>query len=133
MPIMKFVFLPHRHKIKAVFYEIDEVDVINEGLITRAMYINKDLNAETVENIQTETTLLLKKANEIRKEIATAYLQENEDIRPLVLIQFPNLNDELIEFVEKQLADMGYTYENKLVAKWMSEENTQDKQRKSKS
>ena len=116
----------------AVFYEIDEVDVINEGLITRAMYINKDLNAETVENIQTETTLLLKKANEIRKEIATAYLQENEDIRPLVLIQFPNLNDELIEFVEKQLADMGYTYENKLVAKWMSEENTQDKQRKSK-
>ena len=43
---------------KAVFYEIDEVDVINEGLITRAMYINKDLNAETVENIQTETTLL---------------------------------------------------------------------------
>ena len=55
--------------------------------------------------------LFYKKANEIRKEIATAYLQENEDIRPLVLIQFPNLNDELIEFVEKQLADMGYTYE----------------------
>ena len=54
-------------------------------------------------------------------------MQENEDIRPLVLIQFPNLNDELIEFVEKQLTDMGYTYENKLVAKWMSEENTQDK------
>lgn len=112
---------------RATFYEIDELDVINEGLITRAMYINKDLNTEQIENIQSETTLLLQKADEVRKEIATAYLQENEKIRPLVLVQFPNMNDELINFVENKLAEMGYTYENKMVAKWLSPENSQDK------
>lgn len=113
---------------KSIYYEIDEVDVINEGLITRAMYINKDLNVEQLENHFNETTLLLEKADSIRKEISDAYLQEKEEIRPLVLIQFPNMNDELIEFVENKLAEMGYSYENGLVAKWMSPENKQDKQ-----
>ncbi|MFD1805974.1 DEAD/DEAH box helicase family protein [Pasteurella oralis] len=112
---------------QATFYEIKEVDVINEGLITRAMYINKDLNTEQMENIQNETALLLQKADSIRQQIAAAYLQENEVIRPLVLVQFPNMNDELIEFVETKLAEMGYSYENKMVAKWLSPENSQDK------
>lgn len=116
---------------KAIYYEIDEVDVINEGLITRAMYINKDLNVERMDNVLNETTLLLEKADQIRQNINAAYLQENEEIRPLVLIQFPNLNDDLIEFVENKLNDMGYSYENGLVAKWMSEENKKDKERKS--
>ncbi|OOF47488.1 DEAD/DEAH box helicase [Rodentibacter trehalosifermentans] len=116
---------------KSIYYEIDEVDVINEGLITRAMYINKDLNVKQMDNVLNETTLLLEKADYIRQKISAAYLQENEQIRPLVLIQFPNLNDELIEFVENKLNAMGYNYENGLVAKWMSEENKKDKERKS--
>lgn len=116
---------------KGIYYEIDEVDVINEGLITRAMYINKDLNVERMDNILNETALLLQKANDIRQKISDAYLQENEEIRPLVLVQFPNLNDDLIEFVENKLAEMGYSYENGLVAKWMSAETKQDKDRKS--
>ena len=45
-----------------------------------------------------------------------------KDIRPLVLIQFPSGQPERIELVEKKLADMGYTYDNGMVAKWMSED-----------
>lgn len=108
-------------------YEIDEIDVINEGLITRAMYINYNLKEVSIDNIETETDLLIEKANEMRKKIALAYENENENINPLVLIQFPNLNDSLIEKVEKKLNTLGYSYENKMLASWFSAENNQDK------
>lgn len=114
------------------FYKIDEVDVINEELITRAMYINYELDVENIDDISSETDLLIEKADEVRKNIQKAYIEEGEDIRPLVLIQFPNLNDDLIQSVEDKLNDMGYTYENKMVASWFSEENKQDRERKSK-
>lgn len=114
------------------FYEIPEIDVINEGLITRFMYINDGLDTVVVENTLHETDILLEKADEIRKQIAQAYIDEKEDIRPLVLVQFPNLNDNLIEHVEDKLNLMGYSYENKFLASWFSAENKEDKDRKSK-
>ena len=114
------------------FYEIPEIDVINEGLITRFMYINDGLDTVEVENTLHETEILLEKADEVRKKIAQAYIDEKEDIRPLVLVQFPNLNDDLIEHVEEKLNLMGYSYENKLLASWFSAENKEDKDRKSK-
>lgn len=96
------------------------------------MYINKGLESVSVNNPKNEAEILLEKADEVRKEIAQAYIDENEDIRPLVLVQFPNLNDELIEFVEDKLNSMGYSYENKLLASWFSAESKEDKARKSK-
>ena len=119
-------------RIVGEFHEIPEIDVINEGLITRFMHINDGLDTVKIENILHETDILLEKADEIRKQIAKAYIDENEDIRPLVLIQFPNLNDELIEHVEEKLNAMGYSYENKLLASWFSAENKEDKDKKSK-
>jgi|GEM_PF-4280926 len=59
------------------------------------MYINDGLDTVKVESINHETDILLEKADEVRKKIAQAYIDEKEDIRPLVLVQFPNLNDEL--------------------------------------
>ncbi|VEU74493.1 Type III restriction enzyme, res subunit [Mycoplasmopsis citelli] len=119
-------------RVVGEFHEIPEFDVINEGLITKFMYINKDLETANVNDPKNEAEILLEKANEIRKEIAKAYIEENEDIRPLVLVQFPNLNDELIEFVEDKLNDMGFSYENKLLASWFSAETKEDKNKKSK-
>lgn len=49
-----------------------------------------------------------------------------------MLVQFPNLNDELIDYVEEKLNSMGYCYENKMLASWFSAENKEDKVRKSK-
>ena len=119
-------------RVVGEFHEISEVDVINEELITRFMYINKGLESVSVIDPKNEAEILLEKADEVRKEIAQAYMDEKEDIRPLVLVQFPNLNDELIEFVENKLNSMGYGYENKLLASWFSAENKEDKDRKSK-
>lgn len=47
------------------FYEIPEIDVINEGLITRFMYINDVLDTAHVENTLHETDILLEKADEV--------------------------------------------------------------------
>ncbi|MBU0278566.1 DEAD/DEAH box helicase family protein [Gemella sp. zg-1178] len=119
-------------RVVGEFYEIPELDVINEELITRFMYINKGLESVSVIDPKNEAEILLEKADELRKEIAQAYIDEKEDVRPLVLVQFPNLNDELIEFVENKLNNMGYNYQNKLLASWFSAENKEDKDRKSK-
>lgn len=77
--------------------KIPEIDIINEGLITRFMYINDGLDTAHVKNTLHGTDILLEKANEARKKIAQASIDEKEDIRSLVLVQFPNLNDDLIE------------------------------------
>ncbi|AWX16218.1 DNA helicase [Mergibacter septicus] len=114
------------------FYSINEVDVINEGLITRAMYVNFDLKAGTIESIDTETDLLIEKAVSLREQIAKEYISIGADIRPLVLVQFPNLNDTLIERVEEKLNALGYSYENGLVASWFSVETKEDKNYNSK-
>ena len=100
------------------FFEIDELDVIDEGLITKALYVN-----EGVENnveIDDDYDYLLTLADEKRKAIAARYKSIGKNIRPLVLIQFPNGQPETIEAVEGKLKEMGYTYENGMVSKWMS-------------
>lgn len=118
-------------RVVGEFHKIKEEDVISEELITKALYINKDLEKVNTENIYNETELLLKRAGKVRKEIAEEYKKENENINPLVLIQFPNVNDELIEYVEKKLYEMGYTYENKLLAKWFSKNDQKNDEKKS--
>ncbi|MDE6427211.1 MAG: DEAD/DEAH box helicase family protein [Ruminococcus sp.] len=105
---------------KCEFFEIDEVDVINAGLITKALYVNEGVadNAQVTEDYD----YLLNLADIKRKEIQSRYKSLNKNIRPLVLIQFPNGQPETIKAVEQKLAGMGYTYENGMVAKWMADE-----------
>ena len=104
------------------YFEIDETDVIEEGLITKAIYVNEGV--EDGMEIKDDYDCLLELADQKRKAIAERYKQTVKDkvIRPLVLIQFPNGQPETVEVVEKKLADMGYTYENGMVSKWMSED-----------
>ena len=102
------------------YYEIDEHDVIDAGLITKALSVNEGIgNHEIIEN---DYDKLLELADEKRKVIQERYNEVGKEIRPFVLIQFPNGQPETIEAVEKKLMDMGYTYENGFVSKWMSEE-----------
>lgn len=102
------------------FFEIDELDVIDAGLITRALYVNEGLKENL--NIDDDYDTLLDLADRKRKEIADRYKSIGKIIRPLVLIQFPNGKPETIAAVEAKLGSMGYTYENGLVSKWMSED-----------
>ena len=102
------------------YLEIDELDVIDEGLITKALYVNEGLsdNAEITDDYD----CLLDLADEKRKAIAERYRQLGKKIRPLVLIQFPNGQPETIRAVEQKLESMGYTYDNGMVSIWMSED-----------
>ena len=102
------------------FFEIDELDVIDAGLITKALYVNEGLKENL--NIDDDYDTLLDLADSKRKEIADRYKSIGKTIRPLVLIQFPNGKPETIEAVEAKLESMGYTYENGMVSKWMSED-----------
>ena len=81
-----------------------------------------------MEDIESETLFLIEQADNKRKAIKKAYEEEKEDINPLVIIQFPDMSDRLIEYVEESLETLGYTYKNGLVAKWLSDEkiNTND-------
>lgn len=103
------------------FYEISEDEVINAGLITRAIYVNEgiDENREYIDD--DDYSYLLKLADEKRREIAENYKLVGVNIRPLVLIQFPAGKPENISLVEDRLAEMGYTYDNGMVSIWMSD------------
>lgn len=102
------------------YFEIDEVDVIGEGLITKALYVNEGL-ADGME-VGDDYDCLLDLADSKRKDIAARYKELGKAIRPLVLIQFPNGQPETIRAVEKKLESMGYTYDNGMVSIWMSED-----------
>lgn len=105
---------------KFEWIEIDERDVINAQLIAKALYINEGVTAG---NITNENELLLKLADKKRMAIHDEYKKLGININPLVLIQFPDKSTVLIEAVEKILNDMGYSYDNKALAKWMSDKS----------
>ena len=102
------------------YYEIDEVDVIGAGLITKALYVNEGV--EDGMEIADDYDSLLTLADNKRKAIAARYRELGKGIRPLVLIQFPNGQPETIRAVERKLESMGYTYDNGMVSIWMSED-----------
>lgn len=107
--------VPHQE-----FYEITEDDVINAGLITRAIYVNEGVDEK--KEVINDYDYLLELADEKRKEIAANYDRMKVNVRPLVLIQFPMGQPETIKAVEEKLASMGYTYDNGMVNIWMSDE-----------
>ncbi len=101
------------------FFEIDETEVIASGLITKAIYVNEGVKED--ESIKDDYDILLELASNKQKEIAKRYEDIGENIRPLVLIQFPNAQPKSIKLVENKLEKMGYTYDNGMVAIWMSD------------
>lgn len=102
------------------YYEIPEDEVINAGLITRAIYVNEGVDED--KQIVNDYDYLLDLADEKRREIAENYKLVGANIRPLVLIQFPAGQPETIKAVEEKLESMGYTYDNGMVNIWMSDD-----------
>ena len=104
----------------AEFIEIDEQDVIDEQLISKAIYVNEDIpNGITVND---ETKYLLERGGKKRKEVKEEYKKIGVNINPLVIVQIPNGNNVKLERIEKTLEEMGYTYNNKLLALWLSDD-----------
>ena len=100
---------------------ISDDEVISAGLIASGISINEDLSREAAFNDDyVDDLLLLQMADAKRKHILLEYEQRHLNIRPLVLIQFPNGKDEWIARVKATLDDMGYNEKNGLVTSWFS-------------
>ena len=104
---------------EAEFIQIDELDVINEGLITRALYINENVgnNIELKNEHEYLIDLALDKQKAIRKE----YKRINVSVNPMLIIQVPNNSNDLIDQIENILESKGYSYKNKTVAIWLAD------------
>lgn len=111
---------------EAEYIEINELDVINEGLITRALYINENVSNDNV--LSNEHKYLLDLAIEKRKAIKEEYVKRNIQVNPLIIIQVPSNSDELINQIESILEERKYSYDRQNLAIWLADrkENTLD-------
>ena len=103
---------------EAEYIEIDELDVINAGLITRALYINENVTNEQV--LTNEHEYLLDLAINKRKAIKEEYIKRDIQVNPLIIIQIPNKSDDLIKQIEDLLESRGFSYERKNLAIWLT-------------
>ena len=106
---------------KAEIIEIPEEDVIAAGLIKKMLVINQDF-PQTIET-DDQTAFLLEKALQKQRELRAAFLQNNTDINPLIVIQIPNKSETLQDGVERYLETQGLTYENGQLAVWLSDQH----------
>ena len=111
---------------EAEFIKIDELEVINSGLITRTLYINENVSNQTT--LSNEHEYLLDLAINKRKAIKDEYIKLGVQVNPLIIIQVPNKSDDLIKQIEKILEEKNYTYDRKNLAIWLSDrkENIED-------
>ena len=111
---------------EAEFVQVNELDVINEGLITRALYINENVSNSSILNNEHE--YLLNLAIDKRKAIKEEYMKLNIQVNPLIIIQVPSKSDNLIKQIELILSDIGYSYDRKNLSIWLSDrkENLED-------
>ena len=100
---------------------ISDEEVIAAELIASSISINEGVSKAIEEhNNLDDDLLLIHLADKKRKEIIEEYKKLGIDyIRPLVLIQFPNGQDEWITRVKDELSKLGYTKESGLVTSWM--------------
>ena len=106
--------------------KINEMEVINSGLITKSLYINQGIENNIVLNDEIE--YLLRLAINKRREIRNACTENGINYNPLVIIQLPSMSEDLIEQIEQYLGKEGFTYDNGLLAIWLADrkENIED-------
>ena len=104
---------------EAEFIKIDELEVINAGLITRALYINENVSSEST--LSNEHEYLLELAINKRKAIKEEYLKLGIQVNPLIIIQVPSKSDDLIKQIEKILEEKEYSYDRQNLAIWLSD------------
>ncbi len=104
---------------EAEYIEINELDVINEGLITKALYINEGVENNVI--LKDEHSYLLDLAINKQKTIRKEYISKDISINPLIIIQIPNNSADFLKKIENILEEKGYSYKNKTLAKWLAD------------
>ncbi|MCR4660584.1 MAG: DEAD/DEAH box helicase family protein [Clostridia bacterium] len=100
---------------------VEDDEVIATGLIASHISINEGLSEAIEDNNNLDDDLMLiDLAEKKRKQIINEYNKLGKNIRPLVLIQFPNGSAEWIERVKSSLNDLGYGENSGMVTSWFS-------------
>ena len=99
--------------------KINELDVIESGLITKALYINEGIPNNII--VENEMEYLLQLAIDKQAQIRMECINKGSNYNPLVIIQLPSQSEGLIKKIEKYLEQKGYTYNNNTVAIWLAE------------
>lgn len=100
---------------------VSDGEAIAAGLIATGIAINEGVSQAIQENNKLDDDLMLiELADKKRQEIQAEYDRRGLNIRPLVLIQFPNGYDEWIDRVKQALDNLGYGPASGMVASWFS-------------
>lgn len=105
----------------AEIIEIPEEEVIAVGLIKKMLVINQDF-PQTVET-EDQTAYLLARALQKQRELRAAYRRQGVDVNPLIIVQLPNKSETLQDSVERWFEAQGLTYENGMLAVWLSNQH----------
>ncbi|GLF89975.1 hypothetical protein Saga11_12340 [Bacillus safensis] len=103
----------------AALIEVKEEDVIAEGLIKKMLVINENFG-HSVE-VDSQVSYLLEKALNKHRELKIGFKEKDSKVNPLIIVQLPNNSELLQDEVERYLATRDVTYENGLLAVWLSE------------
>lgn len=101
--------------------EVDEEQVIAEGLIKKLLVVNEDFPQKITVKDEAEVEFLLDKAVEKQQALREAFLEIKAFINPLIVVQLPNKNEVLLDRVERYFESKEITYENGLLSVWLSD------------
>lgn len=108
--------------------EVSLQAVKDAEIIKKEVVINDGISKEQLEKSEASgDEIVFARAVEKRSELQALYDEHKSDVKPLVLIQLPNDGEKLsvldkskMEWAESYLADLGVTYENGKLAKWLT-------------
>jgi type III restriction enzyme len=103
----------------AKLIEVPEEDVIAEGLIKKMLVINEGFG-HAVE-VESQVGFLIDKALDKHNELKLAFEEQKSNVNPLIVVQIPNDSEVMQDEVERHLASKDVTYENGLLAVWLSD------------
>lgn len=112
---------------RAMLVKVNAKDVIEEGMIKKELVINEDIGRIAKSENDSQTVVLEASYNK-RLELKKAFVKEDSDINPLVLIQIPTAEagEQKIEAVKKFLTEKGVTEKNGKLAIWLSDQKSDD-------
>ncbi len=102
----------------AQLIEIQDADVIAEGLIKKMLVINENFPQNI--RVKDQVGFLLERALNKQRKLRAALLERKAEVNPLIIVQIPNKSELLQDQVERWFESRGITYENEQLAVWLA-------------
>ena len=103
----------------ATLIEVSEAEVIAEELIKKMLIINENFGGSL--EVESPVNFLLDKALDKLSELKSGFAERKAIVNPLMVVQLPNNSDAMLDEIERYLATKHITYENGLLAVWLSD------------